>query len=133
MHMRQAWSTLITDPHIRRIALLVVAYGLSLNTVEICWRDAMGKAFAGDSVAYSQFMGQFWTWTGVATFVGMMASHRVLALTGFRTAVSVAPVCLLAIGVTFFWSLLLLQSEVVPLNPMVVVYLGTVQSIASKA
>lgn len=59
------------SPYIRDMALLVIAYGMSINIVEVTWKSKLKAAFP-DPNSYSAFMGNFSSATGVVTFLMMI-------------------------------------------------------------
>ena len=57
--------------YIRDLATLVVSYGISINLVEVTWKSKLKAAFP-DPNAYSAFMGNFSTATGIVTLCLML-------------------------------------------------------------
>lgn len=119
------------QPHNRciwLIAMLVAAYGISLNMVEVLWREALSETYKDDAAGYSAFMGYFWTWTGAVTFLCMALSSVLLRWVGFGPTALACPVVVLVSGGAFF-GLLWLQPGNLPLLTMA----GAVQSMLAKA
>ncbi|XP_058180237.1 plastidic ATP/ADP-transporter-like [Rhododendron vialii] len=54
--------------YIRDLATLVVAYGISINLVEVTWKSKLKAQFPSPN-EYSSFMGDFSTATGIVTFI----------------------------------------------------------------
>ena len=67
---------LASSPYIRNLALLVIAYGMSINIVEVTWKGKLKAAFP-DPNDYSAFMGNFSTATGIVTFIMMLVGRFV--------------------------------------------------------
>lgn len=124
--------------YIRDLATLVVAYGISINLVEVTWKSKIKAQFPNPN-DYSSFMGDFSTYTGAVTFVMMILSRFIFRKFGWGTAALITPVVLFITGVLFFG--LVLFSE--PLTPviatmgltplMAAVLVGAAQNIFSKS
>jgi AAA family ATP:ADP antiporter len=54
------------------MALMVIAYGMSINIVEVTWKSKLKAAFPNPN-DYSAFMGNFSSATGLVTFLMMIA------------------------------------------------------------
>jgi AAA family ATP:ADP antiporter len=65
-----------SSPYIRDMALMVIAYGMSINIVEVTWKSKLKAAFPNPN-DYSAFMGNFSSATGVVTFLMMIAGEFV--------------------------------------------------------
>lgn len=88
---------------------------------------------------YSSFMGDFSTYTGVATFSMMLLSRVIFRKFGWGVAAAITPTVLLVTGVAFF-SLVLFSGPLTPalagfgLTPLLAaVYVGALQNIFSKS
>ena len=78
-HPSLSASYSLGSAYIRDLATLVVAYGISINLVEVTWKSKLKAAFP-DPNAYSAFMGNFSTATGIVTLclmlmVGLFIRH----------------------------------------------------------
>lgn len=88
---------------------------------------------------YSSFMGDFSTYTGVATFIMMLLSRYIFKKYGWGVAAAITPTVLLVTGVAFF-GLVLFSGPLTPalagigLTPLLAaVYVGALQNIFSKS
>ena len=70
-HPSLSASYSLGSAYIRDLATLVVAYGISINLVEVTWKSKLKAAFP-DPNAYSAFMGNFSTATGIVTLCLML-------------------------------------------------------------
>eukprot|EP01024_Parvocaulis_polyphysoides_P063319 TRINITY_DN72_c0_g1_i6.p1 TRINITY_DN72_c0_g1~~TRINITY_DN72_c0_g1_i6.p1 ORF type:complete len:608 (+),score=106.68 TRINITY_DN72_c0_g1_i6:1545-3368(+) len=137
MSVGESFVFLAKSPYIRDLATLVVAYGISINLVEVTWKSKL-KAQYPDPNAYSVFMGNFSTATGSVTFCLMIASRFIFQKFGWGVAALITPTVLLVTGVVFF--ALVLYST--PLEPMIAtlgmtplmaaVLVGAAQNVFSK-
>eukprot|EP01023_Acetabularia_acetabulum_P067730 TRINITY_DN9419_c0_g2_i2.p1 TRINITY_DN9419_c0_g2~~TRINITY_DN9419_c0_g2_i2.p1 ORF type:complete len:658 (-),score=122.20 TRINITY_DN9419_c0_g2_i2:248-2221(-) len=137
MSVGESFVFLAQSPYIRDLATLVVAYGISINLVEVTWKSKL-KAQFPDPNAYSSFMGDFSTATGAVTFCLMIASRFIFQKFGWGVAALITPTVLLATGVVFF-SLVLYSTQLQPviaalgLTPLyAAVLVGAAQNVFSK-
>ncbi|CAN6456214.1 unnamed protein product [Victoria cruziana] len=136
--MMESMKFLLSSRYVRDLATLVVAYGISINLVEVTWKSKLKAQYPSPN-EYSSFMGDFSTCTGIATFTMMLLSRVILRRYGWGVAAMITPTVLLLTGVGFF--ALLLFGE--PLTPMLgtfgltpllaAVYVGALQNIFSKS
>lgn len=136
--MMESFKFLLSSSYIRDLALLVVAYGISINLVEVTWKSKLKAQFPSPN-EYSSFMGDFSSYTGIATFSMMLLSRYIFRKFGWGVAATITPTVLLVTGVAFFG--LILCSE--PLTPLLAtwgmtpllaaVYVGALQNIFSKS
>lgn len=138
MGMMESFKFLLTSRYVRDLATLVVAYGISINLVEVTWKSKLKAQYPSPN-EYSSFMGDFSSCTGIATFTMMLLSRVIFRKYGWGVAATITPTVLLATGVAFFG--LILCSE--PLTPILgkfgmtpllaAVYVGALQNIFSKS
>ena len=128
---------LAKSAYVRSLATLVVAYGISINLVEVTWKSKL-KAQYPDPNDYSMFMGNFSTATGTVTFVLMIVSRYIFAKFGWGVAAAITPIVILITGATFFsliltpgvWEPVLAYLGFTPLFMAVLV--GAAQNVFSK-
>lgn len=141
MNVADSFKYLAASTYIRSMATLVVAYGISINLVEVTWKGRL-KAQYPNPNDYSSFMGNFSTATGIVTFCLMLVSQRILTdkknLNVWKTAASITPVVLGITGLAFF-GLILFGSQLDPVmkslgvTPLfAAVIVGAAQNIFSK-
>ncbi|KAK4395289.1 Plastidic ATP/ADP-transporter [Sesamum angolense] len=138
MGTMESLKFLVSSRYIRDLATLVVAYGISINLVEVTWKSKLKAQFPTPN-EYSSFMGDFSTATGVATFTMMLLSQWIFNKYGWGTAAKITPTVLLLTGVGFF-SLILFGDPLAPglakigMTPLLAaVYVGAMQNIFSKS
>lgn len=138
MGTMESLKFLVSSKYIRDLATLVVAYGISINLVEVTWKSKLKAQFPSPN-EYSSFMGDFSTATGIATFSMMLLSQFIFEKYGWGVAAKITPTVLLLTGVGFF-SLLLFGDPLVPtlarfgMTPLLAaVYVGALQNIFSKS
>ncbi|XP_058780505.1 ADP,ATP carrier protein 1, chloroplastic-like [Vicia villosa] len=138
MGTMESLKFLMSSRYIRDLATLVVAYGISINLVEVTWKSKLKAQFPSPN-EYSSFMGDFSTATGIATFTMMLVSQFIFDKYGWGVAAKITPTVLLMTGVGFF-SLILFGDPLAPvigklgLTPLLAaVYVGALQNIFSKS
>uniref|UniRef100_A0A0C9RV79 ADP,ATP carrier protein n=1 Tax=Wollemia nobilis TaxID=56998 RepID=A0A0C9RV79_9CONI len=136
--MVESAKFLLKSRYVRDLATLVVAYGISINLVEVTWKSKLKEQFPSPN-EYSAFMGDFSSCTGIATFSMMLLSRYIFRKYGWGVAATITPTVLLVTGVAFF-SLVLGSDALSPLlvkfgtTPLLAaVYVGAMQNIFSKS
>ncbi|KAH9615467.1 hypothetical protein KSS87_021382 [Heliosperma pusillum] len=138
MGTMESLKFLVSQRYIRDLATVVVAYGISINLVEVTWKSKLKAQFPSPN-EYSSFMGDFSTATGIATFIMMLLSQFIFDKFGWGVAAAITPTVLLLSGVGFF-SLILFGGPLGPamagfgVTPLLAaVYVGALQNIFSKS
>eukprot|EP00271_Cylindrocystis_brebissonii_P017775 TRINITY_DN4759_c0_g1_i1.p1 TRINITY_DN4759_c0_g1~~TRINITY_DN4759_c0_g1_i1.p1 ORF type:complete len:708 (-),score=157.70 TRINITY_DN4759_c0_g1_i1:1050-3173(-) len=138
MNLSESISFLLKSRYIRDLATIVVAYGISINLVEVTWKGKI-KAQYPDPNQYSAFMGDFSSCTGIVTFGMMLLSRVIFRKFGWGVAAAITPTVLLITGVAFF-GLVLFSGPLTPtlanigLTPLfAAVLVGAAQNIFSKS
>ncbi len=139
MGMGESFKYLVKSPYILCLAILVIAYGISINIIEVTWKSQLKLQYPNAN-DYSTFMGYFSTFTGAATVLMMLfVGGNVIRKFGWGTAAQITPVVLLITGAIFF-ALVIFRDNIggtiamlgtTPL--MLAVVVGTVQNIMSKS
>lgn len=138
MGVGESFAFLAQSSYIRDMATLVVAYGISINLVEVTWKGKLKAQFPNPN-DYSCFMGEFSTATGIVTFSMMIASRLIFKKFGWGVAALITPIMLLITGLLFF-TLVLAGDAVKPalaawgMTPLyAAVLVGAAQNVFSKS
>jgi len=138
MGLAEAAKYLAGSPYILHLMLLVIAYGMSINIVEVTWKGRL-KAQYPDPNEYSQFMGNFSTCTGTITVFMMLIARSIFAKFGWGIAALITPTVLLVTGVAFF-ALIIFGDFFEPITNSIgvtplfaAVIMGAAQNIMSKS
>ena len=137
--LRESAELLWKSKPLRYIAVLVIAYGIAINLIEVTWKSYLGMQFPNPS-DYQDYMSNFSCATGFATiFLMLFVSSNVVRRFGWTVAALVTPVVLLTTGIGFF-GFILFQGALAPwfhglsMTPLALgVLFGTVQNVMSKA
>jgi AAA family ATP:ADP antiporter len=139
MSMGESFKFLLSSKYIACLAILVIAYGVAINLVEVTWKGQLKLQYTNPN-DYSAFMGLFSTLTGAVTIVMMLfGGGNIIRRFGWTLAALITPVVLLATGAGFFSFVMFKQYltgfiamfGTTPL--MMAVIFGTVQNIMSKS
>jgi AAA family ATP:ADP antiporter len=138
MGLGESAKYLANSKYIRSLATLVIAYGMSINIVEVSWKSKLKQQFPNPN-DYSEFMGAFSAATGSVTLGMMLLSRQIFAKLGWGFAALVTPSVIACTGGLFF-ALLLFSNQLLPLvaalgtTPlMLAVVVGALQNIFSKS
>ena len=138
MSIAESFKFLASQSYVRDLALLVVAYGISINLVEVTWKSKIKAQFPNPN-DYSAFMGNFSTFTGIATFTMMLVGRWIFKAYGWGMAARITPTVILVTGAIFF-ALVLSSGPLTPLLATVgmtplyaAVIVGAAQNIFSKS
>ncbi|WP_068467402.1 NTP/NDP exchange transporter [Candidatus Protochlamydia phocaeensis] len=102
MSLGESFKFLFTSKYILCLAILVIAYGISINLVEITWKSQVKLQYPNPN-DYSTFMGWFSTMTGAVTILMMLfVGGNVIRRKGWGFAALITPVVLLITGIAFF-------------------------------
>ena len=94
---------IFTSPELGLIAILIMAYGITINLVEVQWKHQLGQFYAGDKGGYNWFMGQFSTVTGIVTILfGLFAGSNILRRVSWFKAAIITPLLITCGGICFF-------------------------------
>jgi AAA family ATP:ADP antiporter len=139
MSMKESFAFLLRSPYLGCIAVLVIAYGMSINLVEVSWKSQLSLQYPNAN-DYQHFMGTFSQLTGTLTILMMLfVGGNVVRRWGWGTGALFTPVVLAITGVCFF-AFVIFRDQLTgfitlfgttPL--MLAVIFGMIQNIMSKA
>ncbi|HFL8824225.1 MAG TPA: Npt1/Npt2 family nucleotide transporter [Candidatus Azoamicus sp. OHIO1] len=85
------------------IALLIMAYGVTINLVEVQWKEQLKFYYAGDKGGYNAFMGNYSTISGIITILfSLFIGSNILRIVSWFTAAVITPFVILVGGTIFF-------------------------------
>lgn len=138
MGIIESFAFLIKSKYILSIAIVVIAYGICINLVEVTWKGQLKLQYPNPN-DYNAFMGTFSTFTGAITIVMMFIGGWIIRKKGWGFAAMVTPVVLLITGVGFFGFVIFrdnLSGFIAALGTtplMLAVIFGMAQNILSKS
>lgn len=136
---RESISHLLKSNYLRSIAILVFCYGVSINLIEVTWKEQVKSQYPNIN-DYMSFMGLFSIFTGVITiFMMLFIGGNLLRKKGWNFTALCTPIMILVTG-GFFFIFVIFQSSLTPalavlgLSPiMLAVVFGMIQNILSKS
>ncbi len=138
MGVLESFAYLAKSKYILSIAIVVIAYGICINLVEVTWKGQLKLQYPNPN-DYNAFMGMFSTFTGGVTIVMMFIGGWLIRKKGWGFAAMATPVVLLITGAGFFAFVIFRESlsgaiaslGTTPL--MLAVMFGMAQNIMSKS
>ncbi len=139
LSLKESFAYLAKSKYVLCLAILVIAYGVSIQLVEVTWKGQLKLQYP-NSNDYSAFMGYFSTATGAITILMMLfIGGNVIRKFGWGVGALITPVVLLLTGVGFFSFVIFRDSltgfvAMLGTTPlMLAVIFGMVQNIMSKS
>jgi ATP:ADP antiporter, AAA family len=129
LSMWESAKFLANSSYLRKVAMLVLGYGLSINFTEIMWKSLVKKQYP-DPLDYQRFMGNFSSVVGVATCIVILLGVQVIRLLGWRVGAVATPAVMTVLSVPFFACIFLGLDSPTRLTTAVTV--GTILSLLSK-
>ncbi|MDC0344912.1 NTP/NDP exchange transporter [Alphaproteobacteria bacterium] len=134
----ESFRYIVSSPYIGFIAVLVLAYGMSINLIEVVWKKQIKLNFHGNANDINAFMGMFSMFTGTATIFLILFTKGIVRRYGWFTGAIITPIMIAVTGGLFFFFIFSRDS----LGPIMdnfgisivaaAVYLGMIQNILSK-
>ena len=133
-----SFKYIFSSKYLGLIAVLVVAYGVSINLVEIVWKGILKEQYPNPN-DYNTFMGAFSVTTGIVTMTIIMFFKGVVRRFGWQRGAMMTPIVLLITAILFY-SFVLFKHHMQPMAAIfgtttlfMAVILGAIQNIASKS
>lgn len=101
LSIKESFKYILSNPYLGLIAVLVLAYGISINLVEGVWKGQIKIAFP-DKNDYNIFMGKFTFWTGLITIALMIVGNNILRRLSWLKAAIITPIMLIVSSAIFF-------------------------------
>ncbi len=140
MGMRKNFAYLAKSKYLIALAVIVVTYNISINLVEVVWKDQVKELFPNPS-DFNAYMGKVLTSIGViSTATAIFISGNLIRRFSWTFSALISPMILLVTGVGFFAFLLFKDSGLGKLATMlgstplaIGVLFGTLQNCLSRA
>lgn len=130
-------KVVFSSKYIGYIAVLILAYGISINLIEITWKSQLKLQYP-DPADFIKFMGRFSQTTAVVTIIMMIVGANIVRKFGWFVGAIITPLILLITGGLFFSFILLGDNmsgmlAALSMTPvMAAVLIGTVQNSLTK-
>lgn len=137
LSMRDSLSYLFRSKYLISIALIVIAYNLVINLVEVVWKHQVKELYPTPA-DYNWYMNQITTVTGIlATLTALLISGNAVRKFGWTFTAMLTPVILLITSIGFFgffFGKAYLADTLVVASPLaIVVFFGSAQNVLSRA
>lgn len=94
---------IFTSPELGLIAILIMAYGVTINLVEVQWKEQIKLYANGDRNVYAAFMGAFSQWNGIITIIfSWFIGSSILRRFSWFTSAVITPLFMIIGGGLFF-------------------------------
>ncbi len=101
--LMESFRLILRSPELRFIAILIMAYGVTINLVEVQFKGQLKLFYEGDKGGYNAFMGWFSTLTGILTIIfGLTIGSNILRRVSWFKAAVITPLVMTVGGVLFF-------------------------------
>ena len=105
--LAESMKIIIKSKELGLIATLIMAYGVTINLVEVQWKEQLKFYYAGDKGGYNAFMGNYSTWSGIITILfSLFVGSNILRLLSWFKAAVITPLVILLGGTIFFFFIL---------------------------
>jgi len=140
MSLRKNFSYLAKSKYLICIAVIVLTYNISMNMIEIVWKDQVKQVYPNPSDC-NVYMGQIMTWMGViSTILGFILCGSLIRKCGWTFTALITPTVVLITGIFFFSFTLLKDTGISPLIALtgmtpafLSVFFGGMQNCLSRA
>lgn len=137
--LRESFKYLKNSKYLICIAVLVISYNLTINLVEIVWKDQLKQLYPAKA-DYLWFMSCVSLSMGVVSTITAFFMSHMIARFGWTFTALITPVTMMVTSIGFF-SFLLFRDSLAPMAVILVgttplaiaVYIGSVQNCFSKA
>ncbi len=138
--LRKSFAYLAKSPYLICIAVIVLAYNISLNMIEVVWKDQL-KNLCPNPADYNAYMGRVVSMMGIlSTFMAVFITGASMRKRGWTFSALITPVIMCVTGIAFF-SFLLFQNSgwgalagLVGMTPLALgVFLGALQNCFARA
>lgn len=132
-------SLLVHSPYLLAIATIVLAFGFTINVLEVLWKNIVSQHYP-DPSDFSVFMNKVViTISILSTFTALFISGNVIRFFGWTITAIITPLILLVTSIGFF-GFLLFPEQLSPVSaffglaPLALsVYFGTAQNVLSRS
>lgn len=103
LSLGESFKMILKSKELGYIAILLLAYGVTINLMEVQWKNQLKLFCAGDKGFYNSFMGNYSTVSGIfAILFGLFAGASILQKCSWFKAAMITPMVFLLGGGFFF-------------------------------
>lgn len=112
LSLSESFKYILQSPYLGLIAILVLAYGVSINLFEGVWKGQIKIAYPTE-VEYNRVMGGLSTVTGGIAVILMLIGSNLLRRFSWRTCALITPVVLIT-GILIFFGVIYYNNSLLP-------------------
>ena len=112
LSMGESFKYILQSPYLGLIAILVLAYGVSINLFEGVWKGQIAIAYPTE-VEYNRVMGGLSTVTGGMAVILMLVGSNFLRSLSWRTCALITPAVLIT-GILVFFGVIYYNNSLLP-------------------
>lgn len=112
LSMKESFLMIAKSPYLGMIAMLVLAYGVSINLFEGVWKGQIKIAFPNE-IEYNEVMGTLSTVTGGVAVLLMLVGSNLLRTFSWRTCAMITPAVLIT-GILVFFAVIQYNNTLLP-------------------
>ncbi|CDZ80021.1 ADP/ATP translocase 1 [Candidatus Rubidus massiliensis] len=112
LSMSESFKYILQSPYLGLIAMLVLAYGVSINLFEGVWKGQIKIAYPTE-VEYNSVMGGLSTLTGGIAVILMLVGSNLLRSFSWKTCALITPVVLIS-GILIFFGVIYYNNSLLP-------------------
>lgn len=134
----QSIKFIIRSPYLRCIAVMVIAYGLTMNLTEVTWKANLKLAYP-ETGAYQAAMAQVSSWVGTCSFfITLFAGSFLIRNLGWHFSAQLPPIVIGLTSLTFLFLYLNPEwlapfSTILSTTPLLmIVFFGAFQNVSTK-
>lgn len=101
LSMLDSFKFLFKSKYLALMAVLVMGYGISINLVEVAWKN-QAFIYYGNKSEFSDLIGRISVWTGYATILAILFGGGIIRKFGWKVAALATPIVLGLTSVVFF-------------------------------
>lgn len=137
LSVKESFKLILRSPYLGYIAILMLAYGVTINLTEVTWKDQVKIAYP-DPSDYTGFMADFFFWTGVITMLLIYSAKNLVRRFGWTMGAMATPVMMLITGPLFFLFVIFREdlqwmTDWFSATPVIMaVMIGAIQNVLSK-
>ncbi len=140
LSMRESFSYLSNSKYLIGIAIIVVAYNLVINLVEVIWKDQLRQLYPNKS-DFNNYMNNLTSMIGIVSTATSIFMAKILSRYGWTKTALITPVIVLLTSIGFFAFLFFRETAfaatIVAMTGMtplaIAVFFGSAQNCLSKA
>lgn len=112
LSLMESFKYILQSPYLGLIAMLVLAYGVSINLFEGVWKGQIHIAYPTE-VEFNRVMGGLSTITGGIAVILMLVGSNLLRSLSWRTCALITPAVLIT-GILIFFSVIYYNNSLLP-------------------